>query len=113
MTLFSILHDPRDCGNRAPASTMAWVRHTEVVWVPAPGGPPGEPGGTGDFCQVIVVVISQRPGLPECCPASWAKATAAVTINQATPIPNLRINLFPPIQFELLRTTAGIACFLK
>src|ERR1700744_5147605 len=105
MTLFSILHCPRDCGNKAPASTMAWVRHTDVVWVPAPGGLALEPGGMGDFCQVMVVVTSQSPALPECCPASWAKATAAETIQQAKPIPNLRINPFPPIQFKLLRTT--------
>src|ERR1700758_2307047 len=105
MILFSILHCPRDCGNSAPASTIAWVRHTEVVWVPAPGGPPAEPGGTGDFCQVMVVVTSQSPALPECCPASWAKATAAETKHQATPIPKLRINPFLLIQFELLRPT--------
>jgi hypothetical protein len=46
---------------------MAWVRQTRVVVVlPLKGDfmPGGKvtPGGSGDFCQLMLLVISHKPG---------------------------------------------------
>src|ERR1039458_1696782 len=81
-TTLAIWHSPlRLCGIGAPyLSIMAWVRQTCVVRGPPPKGElaPGGmvmPGGMGDCCQVMLLVISQRPGfLSDCAKAAIATA---------------------------------------
>jgi hypothetical protein len=77
-TLLTV-HWPLGCGTGAPyLSIMAWVRQTWVVrGPPAKGDPAGAciPGGMGDCCQVVLLVISHRPGfLLDCAQAKMAIA---------------------------------------
>jgi hypothetical protein len=64
LAIWQLLRD--DAGIGAPyLSIMAWVRQTWVVCGPPPKGDPAGaciPGGKGDCCQVMVLVVSQRPG---------------------------------------------------
>lgn len=61
------------CDTGAPyLSIMAWVRQTcVVVVVPLKGdfmlGGSVMPGGKGDFCQVMLAVISHKPGFIAAC----------------------------------------------
>src|SRR5579863_8346778 len=66
---------PRDePGTGAPyLSIMACVTQTWVVCGPPPNGDPAGaciPGGMGDCCQVMVVVVSHRPGFRLDCAAA-------------------------------------------
>jgi hypothetical protein len=74
-----IWQSPRVCGGGAPyLSICACVTHTCVVRGPPPKGDPGGaciPGGMGDCCQVMIEVISQRPGFLVVC-AQAMTATA-------------------------------------
>jgi hypothetical protein len=98
----------RLCGTGAPyLSIMAWVTQTCVVCGPPPKGefaPAGIviPAGMGDFCQVMVVVISHRPGFRLDC----AEEKLAIRKKQhPIAIPKQVLRMIPPVRIGRLAPT--------
>jgi hypothetical protein len=84
-------------GTGAPyLSIISCVRQTWVVCGPPPKGDPGGaciPGGIGDCCHVMVLVVSHRPGFLVDCPAAL---TARANRQQPNVIKVRVERIFPP-----------------